>query len=220
MKENVLMRLLTLIVMLMLFGTTLMIPSNVVNAEPAPEDLPLGQLAVLAIKDINGFWQQAFAAIDKEYVGPINVVPYSASHPIMTPCGRSMSNNAFYCATSHSIYFDVNFLKRSMNRVGDFAAVTILAHEWGHLVQRELGLSKRLTIQNELQADCFAGAYTKHAAEVGYLEEGDLEEGGVNLLLAGDSEGIPWFAKSAHGQPKQRVNAYLVGFKQGAGGCF
>jgi hypothetical protein len=31
-------------------------------------------------------------------------------------------------------------------------------------------------IQQELQADCFAGYYAKHAEAMGYLEEGNLSE--------------------------------------------
>jgi predicted metalloprotease len=64
--------------------------------------------------------------------------------------------------------------------------VTILAHEWGHLVQGNLGLLKGqyYTVQTELQADCFAGAWAAHAGEEGLLEEGDLEEGANALFRA------------------------------------
>lgn len=65
--------------------------------------------------------------------------------------------------------------------------MTILAHEWGHLVQANLGFlnGQYLTIQTELQADCFAGSWASHAGEEGYLEEGDLDEGASSLFKAG-----------------------------------
>jgi predicted metalloprotease len=130
-------------------------------------------------------------------------------------------DNAFYCDRDHAIYYDLNFLGRQLQTDGDFAPVTIIAHEWGHLIQADLGLldSSRYTIDIELQADCFAGAYAKHAGEEGLLEPGDLDEGVGNLYKAGDESDLPWFASGAHGQPDQRVAAFQRGLDNGADKC-
>src|SRR4030095_6843062 len=94
-------------------------------------------------------------------------------------------------------------------------AVIIIAHEWGHLVQAQSGISRgrHLTIQMELQADCFAGSYTKHAEEAKELEPGDLEEAAVGLYSGGDPRGMPWFSPQAHGSSRQRINAFLDGYR-------
>jgi predicted metalloprotease len=187
-------------------------------AAPKPPDLPLNQLLPFAAADINKFWHQSFYASRLRYVTP-TMVPYN--QPIGTPCGNAVMNNAFYCSASNSIYYDYNFMSRMYSRVGDYAAVSILAHEWGHLVQTQLGIAKGrfFTIQMELQADCFAGAYTQYAEKTGKLDPGDLEEAGAGLFNAGDPIGMPWFAPQAHGKSMQRISAFLDGYKGGAQRC-
>lgn len=130
-------------------------------------------------------------------------------------------NNAFYCSASNSIYYDYNFMSRMYSQVGDYAAVSILAHEWGHLVQTQLGISngRAFSIHMELQADCLSGAYTQYAEKMGVLEEGDMEEAGVGLFGAGDPKGMPWFAPLAHGKSMQRISAFLDGYKGGVQVC-
>jgi predicted metalloprotease len=188
------------------------------SLEPPP-DLPLNQLLPIASGHINGFWLQSFYAKRLRYTTP-TMVYYS--QPIKTPCGIAVMNNAFYCAASNSIYYDYNFMSKMYSQVGDYAAVSILAHEWGHLVQTQLGIGngRTFSIQMELQADCFSGAYTQYAEKMGVLEEGDMEEAGVGLFSAGDPKGMPWFAPLAHGKSMQRISAFLDGYKRGAQVCF
>ncbi len=50
------------------------------------------------------------------------------------------------------------------SRFGDFAIPVVLAHEWGHAVQGRSNFAAR-TVTKELQADCFAGAWSKHAQD-------------------------------------------------------
>lgn len=188
------------------------------SAKPAP-DFPLHQLLPLAATHINQFWHQSFYAGRLNYVTP-RMVPYT--QPIRTPCGTLSLNNAFYCAPANSIYYDYNFMSEMYSRIGDYAAVSILAHEWGHLVQRQLGIAQgnSFTIQMELQADCLSGAYTQYAEKVGVLDPGDLEEAGVGLFKAGDQIGMPWFHPQAHGTAMQRINWFLKGYNDGARKCF
>jgi hypothetical protein len=178
----------------------------------AKPDLPLPTLLAVAGADINGFWQQTFAASRRGYAPP-RMIPYTGR--IQTACGIAEPNNAFYCPASHSIFYDYNFVNRSYLNVGDYAAVGIIAHEWGHAVQAHLGISRgnAFSIQMELQADCFAGAYTRYAQQTGKLDPGDLDEAGADLFKSGDPRGMPWFAPQAHGSPLQRVGAFLDGYK-------
>ena len=169
---------------------------------------------------INDFWVQQFEAANVEYEPPTEFVAYT--QPVRTACGPAELENAFYCPASHGIYYDINFLQEQLNTDGDFAPVVILAHEWGHLVQGNLGLldGEQFTIQTELQADCFAGAWSAYAGELELLEEGDLDEGANALFKAGDDIDTPWFDPGAHGQPDQRVDAFTQGLENGVDACF
>src|SRR5688572_18762657 len=147
-------------------------------------DNGIQELMEVAAEYINEYWAAEFAEAGARYEPPTEVVAYTRE--INTPCGPAILNNAFYCPNSHGIYYDLNFLQEQLDTDGDFAPVTILAHEWGHLVQGNLDLlnSGLYTIQLELQADCFAGAWGNYAGEIGVLEEGDVNEGATALFKA------------------------------------
>jgi hypothetical protein len=206
--------LITLVLVLLGFSSTL----RESTASAKPPDMPLNELLPAASADINNFWMQSFVAGRLRYTTP-SMTYYV--QPIRTACGIATLNNAFYCSASNSIYYDYNFMRRMYSGVGDYAAVSILAHEWGHLVQTQLGIGKgrAFTIQMELQADCFAGAYTKYAERTGKLDPGDLEEAGTGLFNAGDPEGMPWFSPRAHGKSMQRISAFVDGYRGGAQRC-
>jgi hypothetical protein len=176
-------------------------------------DLPLPTLIAVASTDINTFWQQAFNSTGRVYAPP-KMISYTGQ--VNTRCGVARPNNAFYCPAEHAIYYDYNFLNRSYRNVGDYAAVGIIAHEWGHVVQAHLGISRgnSFSIQMELQADCFMGAYTKYAERTGKLDPGDLDEAGEDLFKSGDPKGMPWFAPQAHGSSLNRVAAFLNGYAE------
>jgi predicted metalloprotease len=194
--------------------------NKVFDTDGCPDTLQT--LIIFAAEDINAFWIDKFDQEGTEYEAPVEFIPYN--EPIDTACGPALLNNAFYCGGDHSIYYHYDFLLDQLNTDGDFAPVTILAHEWGHLVEGNLGLLKGqyLTIQTELAADCFAGAWSAHAGEHmgGSLEEGDLDEGATALFKAGDDIDLPWFEPGAHGQPEQRIDAFVMGLEDGPDACF
>ena len=125
-------------------------------------------LIELGRSQVDKFWEESFAADGVAYEGPKKFVAYST--PIKTGCGEASLHNAFFCGADHSIYYDIDFFQEELDTNGDYSPVFILAHEWGHLVQGLLDIlydESRYTIQNELQADCFAGVFTRHAEEIG-----------------------------------------------------
>ncbi len=183
-------------------------------------DNGIQELMEVAAQYINQFWEKEFAEAGARYEPPTEIVPYTQE--IDTACGPAVLNNAFYCPNSHGIYYDLNFLQEQLDSDGDFAPVTILAHEWGHLVQGNLDLlnSGLYSIQLELQADCFAGAWANYAGELQVLEEGDLDEGATALFRAGDDSNTAWFDPRAHGQPDQRIQSFDMGLKRNTDACF
>lgn len=127
-----------------------------------------------------------------------------------TPCGRLTF--AQYCQTSNTIHISINQMNKMVFNIGDSAAYFVLAHEYGHSVQRHLGLlNRRVPKRNlELQADCLAGVFFAATHSVGIMEPGDLEEGLFTALISGDHD--VWDADH-HGTPQQRMKAFAMGFK-------
>lgn len=174
----------------------------------------LAELLEVAAFDIDLYWQAAFAENGLRYRQPQIILFDTRS--IQTRCGVSSSQiGPFYCSYDHTIYLPSAFMQNQLDEIGDFAVVLILAHEWSHAVQAQAQtLESALSIYAELQADCFARAYSYHAAfesEHVTLDPGDLEEGALTLFLAGDTH-LSWFDPQAHGTGRQRVTAYSDGF--------
>ena len=100
--------------------------------------------------------------------------------------------------------------------IGDFGVALILAHEYGHNVQHELGHYKNFSPATvrpfELQADCMAGAWANSVYFEGLLDEGDIEEGISTTLAVGDFD---TFDPGHHGTPEQRREAMLLGYNTG-----
>lgn len=108
-------------------------------------------------------------------------------------CGIMRRNNAGYCPSDNTIYFDEVFVAAQAKEAsaelgtdGDMAAVGIIAHEMGHAVALQLGVVSRATYGNEAIADCLAGAFAQQSARDGSLEKGDVEEALFGMAAAGD----------------------------------
>jgi hypothetical protein len=102
----------------------------------------------------------------------------------------------------------------------DFAFSFIVAHEWGHHVQKLLGLNNVPSIRLELQADCLAGVWAYSAWARALLERGDIEEGIRLANSIGDRPGVRRNDPSAHGTRVQRVMWFMRGYNSGkAGTC-
>src|SRR5213595_1693499 len=94
---------------MLVIGFVYPVRSATLSPQPPRPDMPLPQLMNVAVADISQFWVGNFSQARRRYAAP-NVVPYT--QPILTPCGRALLNNAFYCSSSNSIYVDINFLNK------------------------------------------------------------------------------------------------------------
>ena len=140
---------------------------------------------------------------------------------------------AAYCTADDTIYISEKFATDIYNgaldhalpgssqgygrTVGDFAVAYIVAHEYGHQIQDELGLFEQYgqqvpTMAFELQADCYAGAWANGASQEDRLEEGDVEEALDAALAVGDFDTAN---PGHHGTPEQRRAAWMSGFESG-----
>jgi uncharacterized protein len=169
---------------------------------------------IFASHDINNVWARQMQQLGRTWNRP-RVYVYSGR--IQTPCGRMGNWNAQYCPRNYAIYLNEPFVYRVDSRIGDFAAVTVLAHEYGHAVEFALGLSaiNRYPVQDELQADCFAGVYAQDAMSRKLLDPSDIPEATAQSYSSGDTS----FDFNSHGTPQQRVKAFQLGYVKGFRSC-
>jgi hypothetical protein len=110
-------------------------------------------------------------------------------------------------------------LEAHRQRIGDFAPIVVMAHEWGHHVQALLGLAPARGNTVELHADCLAGAYASDAGQRGLLDPGDITEAVAMSAAAGDPLGLPQDTPGAHGINDDRITAFMRGYLGGVDAC-
>jgi predicted metalloprotease len=183
------------------------------------------------LTNIDRYWSKTFRAADlpEPSVGFVAVPP---GRPLQTAC-RTVADDraAFYCSGDDTIYVAQVFaaeLYRGVVRglpgeragyghaAGDFAVAYVLAHEYAHDLQQELGVFDNGVRQAakpfELQADCLAGTWAHSVFEAGLLEPGDIEEATNAALAVGDFD---VGNAQHHGTPQERRDALLAGYRSG-----
>ena len=142
------------------------------------------------LSSLNKTWQPVFAAAGIPFQAP-KLVFYSQMGS--SGCGTAQSAmGPFYCPQDQGIYIDTDFfaqMDREMGAKGKFARDYVIAHEYGHHIQKLTGVSDQirslqsqnprqanaLSVRLELQADCYAGVWA--AKNRDRLEPGDMESG-------------------------------------------
>lgn len=167
--------------------------------------------------DIDAYWRLAFDAANRPYVSP-TVTP--ASGPVLTGCDvGDPSDGPFYCARDQTIYYTPAWFADAEQQVGDFAWITVLAHEWGHHIQYSLSIEHRAGNAYELQADCLAGAYAQDAGTRRLLDPGDITEAVAMSASAGDPVWLPQGEPGTHGINDDRITSFMRGYLDGFVGC-
>lgn len=169
------------------------------------------------IDDLDAFWSGAFAAARQFYDSP-GVI--EVTDPVDSACGTFAPGiGALYCFFDQTIFFESAFFAPFHENQGDFAWKVILAHEWGHHVQRMLDIWPTPGNAFELQADCLAGAYARDAGTRGWLNPGDVMEAVTSEASAGDPLWLPQDQLGAHGRGDDRIAAFMRGYLDGFLGC-
>ena len=179
----------------------------------APDKLTESVLA-----DIDAFWAGELANLGHDYYSA-GMIP--VTDVVQSSCGQfgPYDNPAAYCPFDDSVYYSVPLGQDIQANVGDYAWITVLAHEWGHHVQVVLGIEPELTIDRELQADCFSGAYAQRALQQGFLQEGDISEAVMMAILSGDPIEMDEMVDGAHGSGDYRVTSFMEGYFNGSATC-
>lgn len=190
---------------------------------------------------INAYWE---GELDGYRAPDLVLVEQQAQ----TPCGTASTRTGpFYCPTDETVYIDPAFWSILRDQLGaeagDLAQLYVLAHEYGHHVQNLIGVFEQYprdgtgqdsnAVRTELQADCFAGAWTAAAPE-------QTDAAGRPYLLAPTQEQIDDALNAAaavgddhiqeqsgrvnpeswtHGSSEQRQRWFMTGYREGWRSC-
>jgi predicted metalloprotease len=206
------------------------------NSEAVTED-ELAEFVSVILYDTEEYWGQAFDEAGYTYEDPDLVIFEDA---VNSACGHNTSEvGPFYCPMDETIYIDLDFYNQLVQNYGgggDFAMAYVIAHEVGHHVQQQLGISNQVrqiqsevgqteqnqwTVRMELQADYLAGVWANNVVENDWMEAGDLEEGLDAAYHIGDdvlqekAYGYTMPDSFTHGTAEQRQNWFKKGLQAG-----
>lgn len=148
-------------------------------------------------------------------------------------CGETTEGlvNAGFCEQDDTIGWDRAVLMPSLRAAnGDMAITMVLAHEYGHAIQKMATMNPRgvPAMVAEQQADCLAGVYLRWVAE-GKSPRFTLSTGeGLNNLLAAMmisfrdpllSSADKYDTGDEHGSAFERISAFQFGFTEGTAAC-
>ena len=187
---------------------------------------PVNEIAIKAIADLQQYWSEQFPQLYRGNYRPVEggfyaVRPTEDDAPPCTQHADEVAGNAFYCATKDVVAWDAEGLLPDLqSKFGDFVIPIVLAHEWGHAIQARSNFTAR-TVTSELQADCFAGSWAKHATDSGAFtaDSAQLDAALAGILQLRDTPGTSKVEPNAHGSGFDRVSAFQDGFDNGNKKC-
>ncbi len=191
---------------------------------------------IKSYNEINEVWATQFSGSTYE---PPRLVFFEQG--TSTACGNDSSDvGPFYCPADRSVYIDIGFLaalQKQFGAQGRYAQTYIVAHEVGHHLQTLTGTEARvraaqgrgdaqaLSIGVELQADCYAGAWSALANRAGNfsISERELDQALNAAAAVGDdriqqkTQGRVDPESWTHGSSQQRRDAFLRGYQAANG---
>jgi predicted metalloprotease len=193
---------------------------------------------VKVYNEINEVWTDEFARAGEQYEQP-GLTFFTQA--VQTGCGTASSQvGPFYCPPDRSIFIDIGFLEQLQQQFGAegrYAQAYIMAHEAGHHLQTLFGTEQRvrasqqaqpnaaneLSVAMELQADCYAGVWSRLADDRGNVSVGEAEldqaigaaeavgDDRIQQKTQGRVDPESW----THGSAEQRRQWFLTGRRSG-----
>ena len=203
----------------------------------APSD-QIGQFVAAIVGMNEDVWSQILPQQKGIKFTPAPLVLFNGA--TRSGCGSAQSAmGPFYCPNDKKVYLDTDFfdvMTQQLGSRGEFARAYVIAHEVGHHVQNLTGIlpkfnrmrqqmseadANHMSMQVELQADCFAGVWGHHAGKKSLLDPGDVEEGLKAAASIGDdvlqrrAQGHVSPESFTHGSAEQRVTWLRRGLTEG-----
>jgi predicted metalloprotease len=188
------------------------------------------------VNSVQRFWDGVFQSSGKQYPY-VDTVFFTDQ--IQTGCGVASSEvGPFYCPPDQRVYIDLGFFDELQSRFGanggPFAQAYVIAHEYGHHVQNQLGVLDSIrgdrqgpqskAVRSELQADCYAGVWAANAVSADVIEEltqADINDGLDAANAIGDdriqaqTQGQVNPETWTHGSSEQRRRWFSRGYENG-----
>ncbi len=188
------------------------------------------------VNSVQEFWDGVFERSGERYPY-VDTVFFTDQ--VETACGSATSQvGPFYCPADQLVYIDLGFFEELQSRFGagsaPFAQAYVLAHEYGHHVQNQLGILESIggdrqgpesrAVRAELQADCYAGVWAANAVEAGLIEQltqADINDGLDAASAIGDdriqeqTQGQVNSESWTHGSSEQRRRWFSRGYEEG-----
>lgn len=218
-------------------------PSSSASRTPGTQ-APAGdaetQFVSRVLKSTEDVWHEIFQGMGRQYQDPKLVLFRDATR---TQCGVGQAAmGPFYCPADQRVYLDLGFfdeLARRFRAPGQFPQAYVIAHEVGHHVQNQLGISAKvqqmqqsmskrdanaLSVRVELQADCFAGVWASRADKQRggkMIDDKDVDQALAAAAAIGDdalqkqSQGRVVPDSFTHGSSAQRARWFRKGLDSG-----
>lgn len=210
-----------------------------VERELTAAEREAGEFVSVVLADTEEIWADVLSTqAGLDYQDP-SLVLFSGT--VQSACGgASSAMGPFYCPGDRKVYLDTDFfevMQARMGAGGDFAYAYVIAHEIGHHVQNQIGIlprvntlrarvgqadANRLSVLTELQADCFAGIWARHAGQrFGTIERGDIDEAVNAARAVGDdvlmekAGRAPMPDSFTHGSAAERSDWLVRGMQSG-----
>jgi predicted metalloprotease len=200
------------------------------------EEEKMAEFPKTVFADTEDIWTKIFQENNMQYKEP-GMVLFSGT--VESACGgASSASGPFYCPSDQKVYMDLGFFEELETKFGakggDFAIAYVIAHEVGHHVQTLLGTSSKvhelqegkseaeankLSVALELQADFYAGVWTKYNQQ--NLDIDDIDEALSAAQAVGDDaiqskmQGQIVPDSFTHGTSEQRMYWFKKGYETG-----
>ena len=186
--------------------------STVVNPNPAGAINPAQTTEAGVVNTLNGdldyYWKWYMQKWGRSFTSArINYFNVDTNTGV-SGCGTVRVSQLGIACGYNRIWIAYNANQAKINRYGDYAGGFILAHEYGHLIQFQLGsaYNPKSVQGRELFADCMAGTFSRWEWNRGRINSSDFYEAVNTIRSFGPaSQGYP--------QPETRVSWFNYGFQ-------